>query len=92
MVGPVYHIICDDCGATYVSKTERSLKTRFLEHWRKSMWVVRYHILYTWIGQNIKILTVETRKFEREVNEAIYIREVQLSPNKDGNCYLLPAV
>ena len=36
VVGPVYHITCDDCDATYVGETERSLKTRFLEHRRKS--------------------------------------------------------
>ena len=36
MVGPFYHIICDDCDATYMGKTEQSLKTHFLEHWRKS--------------------------------------------------------
>ena len=36
VVGPVYHISCDDCDAMYVSETERSLKARFLEHQRKS--------------------------------------------------------
>ena len=36
MVGPVYHIAFDDCDATYMGETEKSLKTHFLEHWRKS--------------------------------------------------------
>ena len=35
VVGPVYHITCDDCDATYEGETERSLKTRFLQHLRK---------------------------------------------------------
>ena len=36
VVSPAYHITCDDCDAMYVDETEISLKTRFLEHWRKS--------------------------------------------------------
>ena len=40
----------------------------------------------------VKILTVENRKFERGVKEAIYIMVAKPSLNKDGGCYLLPAV
>ena len=36
VVGPVYHITCDDCDAMYVGETERSLKTWFSEHRKKS--------------------------------------------------------
>ena len=38
VVGPVYHIPCDSCDATYihVGERERSLKARFLEHRRPS--------------------------------------------------------
>ena len=40
----------------------------------------------------VKILTVENRKFERGVKEAIYIRVAKTSLNKDVGQYLLPAV
>ena len=40
----------------------------------------------------VKILTVENRKFERGVKEAIYIRVAKPSLNKDGWRYLLPSV
>ena len=31
MVGPLYKIKCEECEATYVRETERSLKSRFNE-------------------------------------------------------------
>ena len=37
-------------------------------------------------------MTVENRKFERGVKEAIYIRVAKLSLNEDCECYFLPAV
>ena len=70
MVGPVYHITCDNCDATYVGEMERSLKTRFSEHWRKSSVgsEVSQHVhvdrLEHGVSLNkVKILTVENRKF-----------------------------
>ena len=41
---------------------------------------------------NVKILTVENREFERGMKGAIYTRVAEPSLNKDGRCYLLPAV
>ena len=38
------------------------------------------------------ILTVDTKWFERGVKEAIYIRALKPSLNKDGGRYNLPAV
>ncbi len=32
VVGPVYYIPCDTCEASYIGETERSLKSRFVEH------------------------------------------------------------
>ena len=40
----------------------------------------------------VKILTVDNRKFERGVKEAIYIRVMEHSLNKDGGHFLLQAV
>ena len=40
----------------------------------------------------VKILTVDNRKFERRVKDAVYIKLMEFSLNKDGGCYLLPAV
>ena len=34
IVGPVYEIKCENCEASYVGETERSLKSRFAEHRR----------------------------------------------------------
>ena len=36
VVGPVYKISCEYCEATYIGKTERSLKARFGKHRRPS--------------------------------------------------------
>ncbi len=36
VVGPVYHTPCDICEASYIGETERSLKSRFMEHRRPS--------------------------------------------------------
>ena len=40
----------------------------------------------------VKILTVDSKKFERGVKEAIYIRVAEPNFNKNGRHYLLPAV
>ena len=81
MVGPVYHISCNDCEASYIGETERSLKVRFSEHRRPSSTnsEVSKHIHQENPGHGVrldktKILAVEPKWFERGVKEAIYIK------------------
>ena len=73
---------------------ERSLKTPFSEHWRKSN--VRsevsqhVHVDRSEDGvslDKIKIWTMDNKKFKR-VKEAIYIRVMEPSLSKDGGRYL----
>ena len=99
VVGPVYHISCDTCEASYVGETERSLKSRFMEHRRPSSTTseVSRHIHIEEPGhqvdiERVKILAVEPRWFERGVREAIHIRTERPSLNKDGGRYNLPTV
>ena len=77
VVGPVYKISCEECEATYVGKTERSMKARFGEHRRQSSTTseVLKHIHTdspdnTITLENTKILEVEHKCFERGVKEA----------------------
>ena len=99
IVGPVYHITCDDCEEHYVGETERSLRARFKEHRRPSSVTseVSQHLHTDQPGhsvdiENVKILTVENRWFERGVKEAVFIRSVGPTLNKDKGRYKLPHV
>ena len=99
VVGPVYHISCDDCDAIYVVETGRALKTRFSENRRKSSVAseVSQHVHLNRLEHEVsmdrvKILTVDSKKIESGVMEAIYIGVAEPSLNKGGGCYLLPAV
>jgi hypothetical protein len=73
VVGPVYHIQCDDCEAGYVGETERSLKARFMEHRRPSTVTseVSRHVHvdepdHSVSLESARILAVEPRWFEPE--------------------------
>ena len=104
--GVVYMIPCQGetlrgkCKESYIGETERSLKTRFQEHRRKSSVKSSYvaqHIHIESPGHHVsldevKILDREDKKFERGVKEAIYIRAFQPSLNQDGGRYTLPKV
>ena len=99
VVGPVYKISCEECEATYVGETERSLKARFGEHRRPSSTTseVSKHIHtdspdHTIMLENTKILEVEHKWFERGVKEAIHIRALKPSLNRDGGRYNLPPI
>ena len=99
VVGPVYNIKCEDCEASYIGETERSLKARFGEHRRPSSTTseVSRHIhtdspSHTIMLENTKILSVEPKWFQRGVKESIYIRALKPSLNKDGGRYNLPPI
>ena len=99
VVGPLYKISCEECEATYVGETERSLKARFGEHRRPSSTTseVSKHIHtdspdHTIMLENTKILEVEHKWFERGVKEAIHIRALKPSLNRDGGRYNLPLI
>ena len=100
VVGPVlvYKISCEECEGTYVREIEPSLKARFGEHRRPSSTTseVSTHIHtdspnHTITLENTKILqAVEHKWFERGVKEAIDIRALKPSLNRDGGRYNLP--
>ena len=99
VTGPVYHIPCGGCSASYVGETERSLKARFLEHRRPSSTTseVSRHIHTVEPGHsvdinNAKVLEVEPRWYERGVKEAIHIHTLQPTLNKDGGRHNLSPI
>ncbi|KAI8497357.1 hypothetical protein Bbelb_246630 [Branchiostoma belcheri] len=102
--GVVYHIQCQGqnskgpCKETYIGETERSLKARFLEHKRPSSTTseVSQHIHIESPGHSVsldkvKILDTEPEFFARGIKEAIYIRALQPSLNRDGGRHRLSA-
>ena len=97
VVGPVYSIKCEECEATYVGETERSLKARFSEH-RRPRGCTSEAAKHIHTDQpehaveldNTEILTTEPRWFERGVKEAIYIRALNPSLSSHGGRYNLP--
>ena len=98
-MGPVYKIKCEECDAVYVSEIERSLKARFSEHRQPSSTTseVSKHIhvdqtQHSVELENTEVLTTELRWFERGPKEAIYIRALNPSPNRDGGRYDLSPV
>ena len=99
VTGPVYYIPCEDCSASYVGETERSFKARFMEHRRpsSSSSEVSRHIHVTEPGHSVDIMTaeileVEPRWYERGVKEAIHIRILNPSLNKDGGRHNLSPI
>jgi hypothetical protein len=96
---PVYQIKCEDCEDSYIGETGRSFKARFQEHRRKSSVnsEVSKHINNDCPDHHIdmdkaKILEVEPKWFERGVREAIHIRMLRPTLNRDAGRYYLPHV
>ena len=82
-----------------MGETERFLKARFFQHQRKSnvSSEVSQHVHVDRPEHGVhldkvKILTVENKKFERDMKEVIHIWVAKPRLNKDGFHYLLPAV
>ncbi len=99
VVGTVYHIPCDTCEASYIGETERSLKSKFMEHRRPSSTIseVSHHIHHKHPDHQVdieraKIVAVEPRWFEWGARENIYIRTERPSLNKDGGRYNLTTI
>ena len=105
LTGVIYRIPCQGktvsgfCKESYIGETERSLKTRFLEHRRPSSTSseVSQHIHIESPGHEVdltkvQVLDREERYFERGVKEAIYIRANRPSLNRDGGRYKLPNI
>ena len=92
---------CDEspCSESYIGETERSLRSRFLEHRRPSSIhsEVSSHInrdkpSHSVSLANAMILDREDDWFARGVREAIHIRAYHPSLNKDGGRYQLPHI
>ena len=102
--GPIYHIQCggrneNNCSHDYIGEIERTLKARFMEHRRPSSTTseVSKHINVDNPGHEInldevKILDRESSWYERGVKEAIYIRALRPSLNRDGGRFQLPHI
>ena len=96
VVGPIYHVFCEDCAKDYIGETEKSFKARFDEHKRPSSvnFEVSRHIHQENPGHSVsltesRILGVEQGWFQRGVKEAIFIHTMNPSLNRDGGHFNL---
>ena len=94
-----YWIKCEDCEASYVGETGRTLESRLSEHRRPSSTsseVSRHihldHPDHRVDMDKVKIVDVEPRKFERGVREAIQILLKRPTLNRDVGRYELPNI
>ena len=104
ITGSIYHIQCEgsteSCTDFYIGETERSLRTRFLEHKRPSSAnssEVAKHLHVDCPGhsvdfKNAKVLDQDQRWLERGIKEAVYIRAHKPTLNASPGRYLLPTV
>ena len=77
VVCPVYHIRCDNCDDSYIGEMGRSLRARFMEHRipssvnsEVSKHMKSDHHDHSISLDNVKILEVEPKWFERGVRES----------------------
>jgi len=80
----MYKINCQDCEASYVEKTKRSLKIRMNEHFRDiqkssdSLSIISDHRLtlkHEFIWQGVRILNRESSWYKKAVSEMVHIKK-----------------
>ena len=93
MSGVVYGIHCEgeDCSAYYIGETEQPLKKRMYQHRRAAgegtSSAVYNHLLesqHSFEDNNVDIICRESKKFERGVKEAIFVKCDNPSLNRHG--------
>ena len=95
----VYQIHCEDCDEDYVGELGQSLKARVDQHrWPSSTGsMVSQHInnmdpKHHVDIDSVRVLTTNKKWLMRGIKEAIYIRALRPSLNRDDGRYDLPAI
>ena len=95
----MYHISSDNCDDSYIVEMGWSRKSRFMEHRRPrsinsdvSRHINSDHPDHSITLDNVRILEVELKWFERGVRESIEIIINSPTLNKDAGRYNLPLV
>jgi len=91
--GIVYQITCSTCKKIYIGETSRQLKKRLEEHRKTTNSAIKEHIdktghIIDW--HSIKILDQDQNTSNRKIKEAIYIRKLKPSLNRDQGLDLPP--
>ena len=91
--GVIYQIDCETCKGTYIGETARTLGKRLDEHKKLPSSAVKEHQESTghnidW--KNVKIVGKEEHWMKRKIKEAITIRRVKPSLNRDQGWDLPP--
>ena len=92
--GVVYHVKCEQCRNDYVGETGRSLETRMKEHVTRANSALYEHCEntgHTFDPKNTKVLATEDIHLKRRVKEAIQIKQMRPTLNRDEGLEL-PAV
>ena len=91
--GIIYHIPCKSCPGTYVGETARTLATRVEEHKKISSSAIHEHVSNT--GHTInwadtKILEKDSNTHRRKIKEALCIKRLKPTLNRDQGLDLPP--
>ena len=91
--GVVYDMPCNQCNATYVGETERSLGTRFKEHLKHENSAVFEHLQATGHSvsfEDVRIIDSEARFNARKIREALHIYKRKPTLNRDQGLEIPP--